>query len=98
MSAITSPSPPSSALVEHISAHAGSLPSDRRLRPYFLNSASVRSGSGPPGQKGDFFLLPRRPNSPPRGDCGAPEGQAEKQEPQPEHRRFSCSTPPSTVF
>ena len=37
---MTSPSPPSSALVEHISAHAGSLPSARRLRPYFLNSAS----------------------------------------------------------
>src|SRR5213595_2871377 len=43
MSAITSPSPPSSALVEHISAHAGSLPSERRLRPYFWNSASLRS-------------------------------------------------------
>src|SRR5439155_607861 len=57
MSAITSPSPPSSALVEHISAHAGSLPSARRLRPYFLNSASLRSASGPPAQKVHLSIL-----------------------------------------
>src|SRR3970282_2005818 len=65
MSAMTSPSPPSSALVEHISAHAGSLPSARRLRPYFLNSASERSASGPPAQKGHLSILPRRPNATP---------------------------------
>ena len=33
---MTSPSPASSALVEHISAQGGSLPSARRLRPYLL--------------------------------------------------------------
>jgi len=32
-----SPSPASSDLVEHISAHSGSLPSARRLVPYFSN-------------------------------------------------------------
>src|SRR2546425_1213436 len=71
MSAMTSPSPPSNALVEHISAHAGSLPSDRRLRPYFLNSASLRSGSGPPAQKVHLSILPRRPKAPACGNCGA---------------------------
>ena len=48
MSATTSPSPPKSALVEHISAQIGSFPSARRLRPYFSNSASLPLASGPP--------------------------------------------------
>src|ERR1041384_1707078 len=71
MSAITSPSPPSSALVEHISAQAGSLPSDRRLRPYFWNSTSLRSGSGPPAQNVHLSILPRRPKAPACGNWGA---------------------------
>src|SRR5712672_3551432 len=36
-----SPSPASSDLVEHISAHSGSLPWARRLVPYFSNSAGA---------------------------------------------------------
>ena len=42
-----SASPASRALVAHCSAQAGSLPSEIRLRPYFLNSASEVSVSGP---------------------------------------------------
>src|ERR1700730_16579003 len=37
---ITSPSPASSALVEHIAAQSGSLPFARRLRPYFVSLAA----------------------------------------------------------
>src|ERR1700704_4863524 len=59
MSAITSPSPPSSALVEHISAHAGSFPCARRFAPYFANSSFERSFSGPPAQKVHLSILPR---------------------------------------
>src|SRR5438309_1642460 len=57
MSASTSPSPARSALVEHISAQSGSLPSASRLRPYFLNSASLMSFSGPPAQKVHLSIL-----------------------------------------
>ena len=55
---------------------AGSLPSARRLRPYFLNSASLLSASGPPAQNVHLSILPRRPNAPACGNCGAPNGQA----------------------
>src|SRR5262249_22475416 len=79
MSDTTSPSPPSSALVEHISAHAGSLPSARRLRPYFSNSASLPLASGPPAQKVHLSILPRRPKVPLLGNCGAPNGHAYEQ-------------------
>src|SRR5258708_9199803 len=96
MSAITSPSPPSSALVEHISAHAGSLPSARRLRPYFFNSASLRSASGPPAQKGHLSILPRRPKAPAGGNRRRPHRPAAKPEPPPMHRAPSAPpTPPS---
>src|SRR6185369_6581412 len=76
ISAITSPSPPSSALVEHISAQAGSLPSARRLRPYLSNSASEPLASGPPAQNVHLSILPRTPKCPEAGNCGAPNGQA----------------------
>lgn len=76
---MTSPSPPSSALVEHISAHSGSLPSASRLRPYFSNSASLPLGSGPPAQKVHLSILPRTPKVPWLGNCGAPNGQAYEQ-------------------
>ena len=76
MSATTSPSPPSSALVLHISAQAGSLPSDSRLRPYLAFSASLPLASGPPAQKVHLSILPRRPKVPLLGNCGAPKGQA----------------------
>src|SRR6185369_5169507 len=79
MSAITSPSPPSSALVEHISAQAGSLPSARRLRPYFSNSVCEPLASGPPAQKVHLSIFPRRPKVPLVGNCGAPKGQAYEQ-------------------
>src|ERR1700756_4746490 len=39
---MTSPSPASSDLVEHISAHIGSLPSPNRFEPYFSNSSCCR--------------------------------------------------------
>src|SRR3546814_6759994 len=61
MSDTLSPSPPSNALVEHISAQSGSLPSARRLRPYFWNSAFEWSSSGPPAQKVHLSILPRLP-------------------------------------
>src|SRR5207245_765189 len=76
MSATTSPSPPSSALVEHISAQAGSLPSDRRLRPYFSYSASLPLAAGPPAQKVRLSILPRKPKVPLVGHCGARKGPA----------------------
>ncbi len=76
MSATTSPSPASSALVEHISAQAGSLPSASRLRPYFSNSACEPLASGPPAQNVHLSILPRTPNVPAEGNCGAPNGQA----------------------
>src|SRR3546814_5213726 len=75
MSEITSPSPASSAFVEHISAQSGSLPSARRLRPYFWNSTSLLSSSGPPLQKVHLSILPRLPKFPAWGYCGAPNGQ-----------------------
>ena len=76
---MTSPSPPSSAFVEHISAQIGSLPSASRLRPYFSNSASLPFVSGPPAQNVHLSILPRRPNVPLLGNCGAPNGQAYEQ-------------------
>jgi hypothetical protein len=50
MEAMISPSPASSALVEHISAQSGSLPSAMRLEPYWRYSAWVLSCCGPPAQ------------------------------------------------
>src|ERR1019366_251391 len=76
MSAMTSPSPPSSALVEQTSAHSGSLPSANRLRPYLAFSASLPCTSGPPAQKVHLSILPRRPKAPLLGNWGAPNGQA----------------------
>src|SRR5262245_15914124 len=43
-----SPSPASSDLVEHISAHSGSLPCSMRLAPYFLYSSMLPGTSVPP--------------------------------------------------
>src|SRR6478609_7747588 len=48
--AMISPSPARSDLVEHISAHSGSLPSASLLAPYFSYSAAEPSASGPPAQ------------------------------------------------
>ena len=77
MSATTSASPAISALVEHISAHSGSLPSARRLEPYFSYSAAEPVSSGPPAQKVHLSILPRAPKAAgPLGNCGAPNGQA----------------------
>ena len=64
------------ALVEHISAQAGSFPSARRLRPYLSFSAPELLASGPPAQKVHLSILPRRPKVPLVGNCGAPKGQA----------------------
>src|ERR1700749_5162513 len=61
---MTSPSPASSALVEHISAHSGSLPSASRLAPYFSYSSLEPSASGPPAQKVHLSILPREPKLP----------------------------------
>src|SRR3546814_7379586 len=97
MSATTSPSPASSALVEHSSAQAGSLPSARRLRPYLSNSASLPCSSGPPAQKVHLSILPRTPKVPCEGNCGAPNGQAYEQYPQPIQVSLLCSTTPSSV-
>jgi len=74
--AMISPSPASSDLVEHISAHSGSLPAASRLVPYFSYSSAVPSASGPPAQKVHLSILPREPKFPTRGYCGAPNGQA----------------------
>ncbi len=76
MSETSSPSPASSALVEHISAQMGSFPSAMRLRPYFWNSASEWVSSGPPAQKVHLSIFPREPKLPACGYCGAPKGQA----------------------
>jgi hypothetical protein len=43
-----SPSPASSDLVEHISAHIGSLPSPKRFEPYLRYSSMLPGASGPP--------------------------------------------------
>ena len=79
ISLITSPSPPSKALVEHISAQAGNLPSDKRLRPYFSYSACEPFSSGPPAQNVHLSILPRIPKVDDCGNCGAPNGQAYEQ-------------------
>src|SRR2546430_5365283 len=59
-----SPSPASKDLVEHISAHSGSLPSARRFAPYFSYSSLLPSASGPPAQKVHLSILPREPKLP----------------------------------
>src|SRR5882672_3454029 len=54
----------------------GSFPCARRFAPYFANSSFERSFSGPPAQKVHLSILPRTPNAPLCGYCGAPNGQA----------------------
>ena len=68
--------PRAAYLVEHISAHKGSLPSASRLLPYLACSSGELSGSGPPAQKVHLSILPREPKASILGNCGAPNGQA----------------------
>ena len=79
MSETSLASPAISALVAHISAQEGSLPSARRLEPYLRFSSIEPTCSGPPAQKVHLSILPREPNELCDGNCGAPNGQAKKQ-------------------
>src|SRR3569832_2481616 len=97
ISAMTLPLLPCSALVEHISAQAGSLPSARRLRPYFSNSAFEPSASGPPAQNVHLSILPRRPKAPLEKKSSAPNGHAKEQKPQPKQKTKTNKTTPSSV-